>query len=224
MGFARDEGSMEGDNTAAFPDIDLDGKKDLFVAGSNYPKQWASDPSWTHDWLWRQTPSGTFEDVTPRTPWGDASHQSGEGPAFVDIDNDGDLDLVVGTGAFNGEFSMIRNTLRVYRNEVGQDSNWTRIRVIGKGAGAANRSGIGAKVRVTVGGRTQYQEVLGSWGHSNTQNDVLLTFGVGDACEIDKIEVTWPDLQNSVSTFEHVGANYAIELTQDETAVKYLAR
>jgi hypothetical protein len=123
LGFARAEGWMEGDNISTFTDVDLDGRKDLFIASSNYPQQWASDPDWTHAWLYRQRTDGTFEDVTPSTPWGDTAHQSLEGPAWVDYDHDGDLDLFIGTGAFNGTFLGLRNTMRVYRNDAGQGSN-----------------------------------------------------------------------------------------------------
>src|SRR5262249_15543630 len=148
--------------------------------------------------------------------------QSLGGPSRVDIDNDGDLDLIIGTGTFNSTYLGLRNAVHVYRNDVGQDANWTRVRLIGKGAGASNRAGIGARVEVTAAGHTQYQEVLGSYGHSNTQTDTFLTFGLGAACEMDTIVVHWPDQSGRTTTYMHIQANSLVEITEGEPNVHYV--
>jgi hypothetical protein len=210
----------DGDNLPFFADLDLDGRKDILLFSSNYPQAYAGDPEYTHAWLWRQNEEGTFEDYTAATPFGDPAHQTLEGAVLVDFDGDGDLDVIAGRGTFNSDYIGITNTIDAYRNDVGQDSNWTRIRLAGSGAGGANRSAIGAHVTVEAGGRVQHQEVLGSWGHSNTQSDVL-TFGLGAACAIDRIEVRWPDAARSATTVTDVRANYEIEIVQGSDGVRY---
>ena len=198
----------EGDNAAVFVDLDFDGRKDIYLASSNYPG--------THGWTYRQKADGTFEDVTKISGIGQIS---AEGPAFIDIDNDGDLDLVLGVGTFNG--AAKDNNMHVYRNDIGQNGNWSRIKLVGKGLGHANVSGIGARVKITAGGRTISQEVIGTNGHGGGLG-LTLTFGLGAACSIDKIEVRWPDAAGTVTTYEKVRANYRIVLTEGEPKPKYL--
>src|SRR4029077_15393354 len=113
--------------------------------------------------------------------------------------------------------------LRVYRNLVGQDQNWLRVKLAGKGAGFANASAIGARVRVTAGGRTQTLELQGGYGHGNLQNDLVLTFGLGATCDVDEVEVRWPNGDATVATYKDVRANYTITIHEGDTAVGYPA-
>jgi hypothetical protein len=124
-----------------------------------------------------------------------------------------DLDLVIG--------ATTDSALRVFRNDVGQDQNWLRVRAIGKGAGGANASAIGAIVRVTAGGRAQTQYVSGGFGHGNYQSDLVLTFGLGAACDVDKVEVRWPNAGGTTSTFQTVRANYGITIREGASEVTY---
>ena len=202
-----------GDNLVVFADLDLDGRKDIFLNDTAaYDDNGVVQDS--HVYVWHQKSDGTFEDVTmssgillpTKLP-----HLSG--PAFIDLDGDGDLDLIA------GDAQTLQ--LHVYRNDSGQEQNWTRIRVVGGGAGQANTSGIGAVVKVTAGGRTQTQYVSGGYGHGNYQADLVLTFGLGSACSIDSIDVRWPDSTSSHSVYTNVEPNYEITLTQGKSDVAY---
>jgi hypothetical protein len=101
-----------------------------------------------------------------------------------------------------------------YRNDVGQDGNWVQFVLEGDPAAGTNRSAVGAKVTVTAGGRTQVQQLAGGYGHYGLQNDLVLHFGLGAACDIDSVEVRWPDATGTVQRWEDLRGNYRIRLRQ----------
>jgi enediyne biosynthesis protein E4 len=198
----------EGDLTAVMLDVDNDGLKDVYICSSDYPAD--------HGWLFHQKPDHTFENATDVAK---LSQSEPHGIAFFDFDKDGDLDVAMGTSTARVGGHA---TLFVYENTAGQDQNWLQVQLVGAGAGGTNRSAIGALVKVTAGGVTQMQEIQGGHSSSTTQNDLLLTFGLGSACNIDKVEVRWLDAANTVATFTGVEANYRIRLTEGQTGVQYL--
>jgi len=197
-----------GDHMLTFADLDLDGKKDLFVASIVYPD--------SRPWLWRQLQDGTFVEIGEQAGIEPAERPDVLGSAFVDIDHDGDLDFVT------GDYEAEHRALRAYRNDIGSASNFVRVQLVGKGVGFSNGSGIGAQVQVTAGGRTQTQEVKGGQGLSNIQNDLVLTFGLGSACDVDRIDVRWPDAAGTVTSYQAVRANYLVVIREGEADPTYL--
>ena len=102
------------------------------------------------------------------------------------------------------------------------DANWISIRLVGLGAGHANRSALGARVKVTAGGATQTRLLHGTWGQGGMSKEPVAFFGLGDTCDIETVEVRWPNAELSTQTFEGVLANYRVELREGDPRPHYL--
>ena len=164
-----------------FFDFDLDGWPDIFAANGHVADDvervqaritYAQPPQ-----LFRND-GGRFEEVVaPDTALGAA--QVGRGAAYADYDGDGDLDVLV---TANG------GPPRLLRNDGGDRNRMLRVRTVGT---ASNRDGIGARIDVTAGGRTQWQ-VVKTGSSYLSQSELPVTFGLGGQAQADAVTVTWP--------------------------------
>ena len=120
----------------------------------------------------------TFQDVS--MPWIGNEPSLSNGAAYADLDNDGDLDLVV---------NNINESAFVYRNDLPSDSsNFLKIKLEGEGA---NRFGVGAKVKVFSEKDILLSEQIPSRGWLSSV-DYTMHIGLGNA-SVDSIVVHWPD-------------------------------
>ncbi|MBU1238890.1 CRTAC1 family protein [Myxococcota bacterium] len=143
--------------------------------------------------LYRNNGDLTFTDVT--YPSG-IRVDNGWGCAWADIDNDGDLDLV---------------SRGLYRNDHAT-GNYLKVRLIGT---YANRSAIGARVTLNVGGDVLMRQVEGGKG-TTTQNSMTLHFGLGDATMVDSLTIDWPLRTPFSETYGNVTANRTVTYVERE--------
>ncbi len=141
----------------------------------------------------------SFTDVS--AAWGLAAKDFSNGAAYGDLDNDGDLDLVV---------NNINAPAGIYENRADSllDRHYLRVRLRGSGA---NTFGIGAKVVLWNDGQMQMQEQFPVRGWLSSV-EPRLHFGVGDAARIDSLVVIWPD--GRYQTLTDVATDQEIALKQ----------
>lgn len=170
----------------AFADLDNDGLSDIVqVNGHVYPELDAGTRKTQESYrnprlVYRNLGDGRFEDVSAQAGPGIADRRSSRGAAFGDVDNDGDLDVLVMN---MGESpSLLRNDLPP------ASGHWVQLRLEGT---KSNRSAIGAIVRVEAAGQSQTKPVLSQASYVS-QNDLRLHFGLGRATRVDRIIVRWP--------------------------------
>ncbi len=135
--------------------------------------------------------------------WGLGRKSVCNAAAYADLDNDGDLDLVVNTS--DDAVSILQN-----HTESIQQNNYIKIRLLGR---KPNTLGIGAQIRVLLGDKTLYQEAYFTRGYQSSVEPVI-TLGTGKTTVIPEVTVQWSD--GTVSTLTNVKTNTLLEISQDK--------
>ena len=145
-----------------------------------------------------------FVDATKEAGPGFALEGVGRALAAGDVDNDGDLDLLVTN---NGD----RPNLLL--NDGGNAANAVLVQAVGT---TSNRSGIGTRLTLTTGERRQLREVQSGSSYL-AQNDLRAHFGLGRAERAERLEIRWPD--GSTEVVENLAANHLVTVRQGKGIV-----
>ncbi|MGD0754149.1 MAG: VCBS repeat-containing protein [Bacteroidales bacterium] len=220
-----------------FCDVDNDGWKDLFVTSGIYRR--ANDLDYVKfltggnrsfplkdnsgvsdkdlyekmplypnvSYIYRNNGDLTFTNMARE--WGFNTRSYSNGATYADLDNDGDLDLIV---------NNINAPAFIYRNNAEKLSGNHFLSVALKGKGM-NTRGIGARVTIYSGGQEQVAEQFPTRGFLSATSDIV-HFGLGKAKMIDSIIVRWPDL--SIQLIKNIPADTTITL-EIKNAVKPVA-
>jgi hypothetical protein len=185
-----------------FFDYDNDGWVDLFVAnGHVYPQI----PNYRQrKLLHHNNRNGTFSEAAAQAGPALMEERVSRGVAFGDIDNDGDVDIVIGD---------LDGPPQLLRNDGGNANNAVLIKTIGV---KSNRDGIGARVKIVAGDLTQKDEVR-SGGSYLSQSDLRLHFGLEKRTKIDLIEVRWPS--GAVDKITGAAANRILTIKEGQGLV-----
>jgi enediyne biosynthesis protein E4 len=188
---------------AVFLDVDNDMRLDLaFASGhimDNAPQYRAGATYGQRNLLFHNEGGRRFAEIGRTAGPGFAMEKVSRGLASADIDNDGDLDLLVTN---NGQ------TADLIRNETGNRGHALLVRLVGNDS---NRDGIGAQLRLTAGGLTQRREVKAGSSYL-AQNDLRQHFGLGSLASADRLEVKWPSGRTDV--LQHVAADQIITIQE----------
>jgi len=191
-----------------FADFDLDGDLDLVaVNGRVYrgtPRPGASLGTFWNQFgepnlLFENDGTGRFELIDEKAGPLVSRVEVSRGLAFGDVDNDGDVDLVV---------SNSDNTLRLLINEAPRDAHWLTLRLL-----TGRRDAIGAVARIRAGERSWVSAVLPSYSYLSS-SDLRVHVGLGGADSVDSVAVAWPDGRRE--RFEIDGVDREVTLRQGE--------
>ena len=201
---------------ALFNDYDADGKKDLFIS-NGFPKDItdmdfmafksstnlatnrkalleALPEAKVHNFFYRNTGNLKFEDVSAE--WGIKEKSFSNGAAYGDLDNDGDLDIVINNINDNASFLINQS----------QNINYLQIDLKDELGGA---KAMGANVDIFVDGQIQSQHFMPVRGYISSVQPILF-FGLGDQTEVDSIRIRWADGSQQIEGKQ--SANQKIEI------------
>ena len=188
-----------------FFDYDNDGARDLFMANGHVLdniERYHADVKYAEPKLmFRNTGYGVFENVSEQLGADFLLPRVSRGVAVADVDNDGDLDILVSN---NGRSPQL------LRNDGGNANHWLEVFLIGT---KSNRDGVGARVKLTAGDLVLYDQRKGGMSYQSAQ-DPRLHFGLGAREKVDALEIVWPS--GAVTKLSSIRANQIISVRESE--------
>jgi hypothetical protein len=169
----------------AWADFDNDGWLDTFAANgtivANEGEPRARFPYDQRNVLFRNAGTGRLEDVSSKAGAVFKTSESGRGAAFGDIDNDGDVDILIGNAS---------GPVRLLINQINSRHHWIGLRLLGRDG---KRDMVGARVEILRGGgaRPLWRRARADGSYASA-NDPRVLAGLGESVEPPRVRVTWP--------------------------------
>ncbi len=202
-GIFSDKGVASGISTAAaqfvgwsssFFDFNNDGNVDIFKTNGALKHLYGEE-----DQIFENVGDGKFRDRSTELGKYFEKEMVGRGACIGDYDNDGDLDILV---------VNLNDHCVFLRNNKGNQNNWITLNLVGS---VSNRDGIGSRIKITSGGKTQTAQKKSTTGYLS-QNDQRVHFGLAKNDVVDKIEIRWPSGKYQV--LENVKANQILTINE----------
>ena len=194
-GIAMPAGQFVGWSSSFF-DYNNDGLVDIYKTNGALKHLYGQE-----DQVFENLGNGKFKDVS----WDLGSYFKkklvGRGACFGDYDNDGDIDAYIVNLNDRGAF---------LRNNKGNQNNWIMLNLIGT---ISNRDGIGARVKVTSGGKVQTAQKKSTTGYLS-QNDPRIHFGLAKNEIVDRIEIKWPS--GKLQVLENIKVNQILTVKEPQ--------
>jgi hypothetical protein len=186
-------------------DFDNDGYKDLFTANADIldnAMEVAHRQYALPNGLYRNKGNLAFEDLSSTAGRSFSVPAAHRGAAFGDLNNDGNIDIVV---------TVLNGPPKILMNRTKNKNHWMILKLVGV---KSNRDGLGTKVKITTGFGSQYNEATTTVGY-NSSSDKRVHFGLGSAAVVDSIELTWPSGIKQV--LKNVKADQILTVTESGT-------
>jgi ASPIC and UnbV/FG-GAP-like repeat len=160
-----------------------------------------------HKYAFHNNGDLSFNDVSAK--WGLNTPTFSNGAAYADLDNDGDMDMIVNN--INDEASIYENTSANTKNP----SNYLAVKLHGD---SSNLNGLGAWVELYYGGKQQVYEQSPYRGYLSTMQ-IEPHFGLGSVSTIDSLVIKWPDGTKQV--LQHVAVDRTITVNKKDARERY---
>jgi enediyne biosynthesis protein E4 len=187
--------------SANIADFDNDGWKDIFVSRGDVqsPAMAARRHIDQPNTVFRNLPGGKWSALTEEAGFAAVPAKRHRGSAFGDFNHDGKLDLVV---------TALSAPAEIWMNDSPGENHWLELSLQGT---RSNRDGIGAKIRISAGGQSQFNHVTTASGYASSSAGPV-HFGLGAAKVVDELEIRWPS--GTIQKLKNLPADQILHLKE----------